>query len=73
MIDFILYKDARNPDTFSAQFIPVIVDGEMVGLWLFVYSENNPFISYNIISVLEGVFPLLKDSYRFYFKEGLIR
>ena len=68
IIDFVLYKDKRNPEEFSVQMIPICVDGELVGLWMFVFSENNPYIDSSVSSVLEGTMPLLKDSYRFLFQ-----
>ena len=68
IIDFILYKDKRNPEEFSVQMIPIYVDGELVGLWMFVFSENNPYIDSSVSSVLEGTMPLLKDSYRYLFQ-----
>lgn len=68
IIDFILFNDKRNPKEFSIQMIPIYVDGELIGLWMFVFSENNPYIDSNVSSVLEGTMPLLKDSYRFLFQ-----
>lgn len=68
MIDFILFKDKRNPDAFSVQLLPAIVDNEVVGLWVFVFSENNPYVKFNINDFLGGAFPLLKNSYRFLFQ-----
>lgn len=66
--NFILYKDKRSPESFSLQFYPVHVDGELIGLWMFAFSENNPFIDFGQNNVLEGTLPLLKDSYRFLFQ-----
>ncbi len=68
MIDFFLYKDIRNPEEFSIQVFPVYVDWELIGLWMFVFSDNNPYIDSSFSSVIEGTMPLLKDSYRFLFQ-----
>ena len=68
IIQFILFKDERNPEDFSIQFFPVYVDEELVGLWMFVYSLNNPFITEYTNNILKGTYPLLKDSYRFLFQ-----
>ena len=68
IIDFILYKDKRNPEDFTIQMIPVYVDGEFIGLWMFVFSYNNPYIDSNVSNIIEGTMPLLKDSYRFLFQ-----
>ncbi len=68
MIDFFLYKDKRSPDNFSVQVIPIYVDRELIGLWMFVFSDNNPYIDSIVSRVIEGTMPLLKDSYRFLFQ-----
>ena len=68
IVSFILYRDKRSPDTFFTKVFPVFVDGELIGLWLFVFSENNPHIDYSVNSILDGTYPLLKDSYRFLFQ-----
>lgn len=66
--NFILLKDKRSLESFSLQIYPVHVDGELVGLWMFVFSDNNPFVGFSQNNVLEGMQPLLRDSYRFLFQ-----
>ena len=68
MADFILFRDKRGPEYFYVQAFPINVDCEVVGLWVFVYSENNPYECFNTNNIIEGTFPLLKDSYRFLFQ-----
>ena len=68
IISFILFRDKRRADSFLMQFYPVFIDGEIIGLWMFVYSNNNPFVNYGTHSILQGTFPLLKDSYRFLYQ-----
>lgn len=68
IISFLLYNDKRSPEEFSIQIIPIQVDGELIGLWMFVFSNNNPFDDSSVSSVIEGTKPLLKDSYRFLFQ-----
>lgn len=68
IIQFILFNDNRNPEDFSLQVYPIIVDGELIGLWMFVFSEGNLFDDFNATGVLNGTFSLLRDSYRFLFQ-----
>lgn len=68
VVNFFLFKDKRNPEEFSNQIIPIYVDGELIGLWIFVFSDNNPYKDSSVSSVIEGTMPLLKDSYRFLFQ-----
>ena len=68
IIRFILFKDNRKPEEFSLQVHPIIVDRELISLWIFIYSESNMFDDFNASVVLDGTFPLLRDSYRFLFQ-----
>lgn len=68
IINFILLKDNRSPEEFSVQVHPIIVDRELVGLWMFVFSEGNLFDDFSATGVLDGTFALLRDSYRFLFQ-----
>ena len=68
IIKFLLYKDTRSYDAFDIKCFPVIIDGETVGMWMFVYSDNNLVSDSSLNSILEGTFPLLANSYRFLFQ-----
>lgn len=68
IINFILHRDRRYSFDFSVQTFPVCVDGELVGLWLFIYSENNPYVNFGTHNTLDGTYSLLLDSYRFLFQ-----
>lgn len=68
IIDFFLYKDKRIAEEFSVQITPIYVDGELIGIWMFLFSDNNPYIDSSVSNVIEGTMPLLKDSYRFLFQ-----
>lgn len=68
IIYFFLYKDKRDPKEFSIQIIPISVDGEIIGLWMLVFSDKNPYIEPSVSSVIDGTMSMLKDSYRFLFQ-----
>ena len=65
---FILYRDGRNPKDFIIDLFPIKLDSELVGLWMIVNSENNPYAGFNLKGVLEGTQLLLNNSYRFLFQ-----
>ena len=65
---FILYKDGRRPEDFTIDSFPIKLDNELVGLWMIVNSENNPYAGFDLNGVLEGAQVLLNNSYRFLFQ-----
>lgn len=67
-IQFLLYNDNRAPNQFYTNIYPVFVDSELIGFWLFCFSKNNPFNYFNIKDLLDNIYGLLFDSYKFLFQ-----
>ena len=68
IINFVLFRDQRQPEAFIVNAIPIKIDNEMVGLWMIFNSKNNPYASFGIEGVIDGTQPLLSNSYRFLFQ-----
>lgn len=67
-IQFLLYKDNRNEDDFMVSITPVFVDEELIAIWIFVNSKNNPFDRFGTWNLINNLYPLLLDSYKFLFQ-----
>lgn len=67
-IDYLLKSDNRSPETFSVQLYPVFGEEDLVGLWMFLRSKNNPYADFDISNILEGIQPLLNNSYKYLFQ-----
>lgn len=68
LINFIQFKDKRSEDEFTISIYPVYVDEELIAMWLFSYSRNNPFDQSETKNLLEDLYPLMMNSYKFLFQ-----
>lgn len=65
----ILHKEKRSQDCFSSVVVPTCIDGQVVGVWIFAFSKNNPFADTDIRGVLAGMYDQLVNSYKFIFQK----
>lgn len=67
-IQFTLHKDIRPVQDFSVSVHPIFVDEELIAMWIFVNSINNPFDNFDTKNLIDNLYPFLLDSYKFLFQ-----
>lgn len=67
-IRFTVYQDTRPINDFEVSIYPIYVDEELISMWLFVTSKDNPFDRFDNRNLLDNLYPLLVDTYKFLFQ-----
>lgn len=64
----VLHRERRPDCQFDAKIYPVHIDNEVVGFWLFLFSINNPYAEYDLVTTLDTLSIQLKNTYRILFQ-----
>ena len=64
----LLKHDNRSYKYFTSEIRPVCIDKEVVGVWIFSFSKNNPYSDADLVGVLSGLTDQLNNSYKFLFQ-----
>lgn len=67
-IKYTIFKDTRPINDFEVSIYPNFVDEELISMWVFVTSKNNPFYRFDNRNLLDNLYPLLINTYKFLFQ-----
>lgn len=66
--NIILYNDKRDSSNFSCEIVPIFVDAEIIGLWLFCFSKYSPYDSFEISELINNLYAFNLSNYKFLFQ-----
>ena len=68
LVRILLNKDSRSSGEFSSEVVPICIDEDIIGVWVFASSKNNPFSEVDLVGILNGLYEPFKNSYKYLFQ-----